>query len=346
MRSFRAHGKLLLTGEYLVLHGALALALPTRLGQTLEFEPAGEELQGAAGRLRWTALDAEGVRWFEGDFETARFDRIGAPADEVSERLTALLRAARRQNAGFLELQGPGAATGGTVTTRLEFPRDWGLGSSSTLVSLIAQWAEVDPFPLQEAVFGGSGYDVACAQAEGPVLFKRVEVGEGVVEALAGAPPPPPRSYRPVSQPTDFAPPYAEHLHFVHLGRKQDSRDAIAAFEAQAASPARLQSWLTTVLHLTMQIQHASEFEDAVKHLAKHEEVIGALLGRTPIQAERFGDFSPRLGGVIKSLGAWGGDFALVASSASPDDLRDYFASHGLTTFVPWPDMILQPPTA
>lgn len=31
----RANGKLLLTGEYLVLDGALSLAFPTRKGQTL-----------------------------------------------------------------------------------------------------------------------------------------------------------------------------------------------------------------------------------------------------------------------------------------------------------------------
>ena len=35
MKSFSAHGKLLLTGEYLVLKGAIALGLPTRLGQSL-----------------------------------------------------------------------------------------------------------------------------------------------------------------------------------------------------------------------------------------------------------------------------------------------------------------------
>ena len=35
MNTYRANGKLLLTGEYLVLKGALALALPTKLGQTM-----------------------------------------------------------------------------------------------------------------------------------------------------------------------------------------------------------------------------------------------------------------------------------------------------------------------
>ena len=35
MDAFYSHGKLLLTGEYLVLDGALALAVPCKLGQSL-----------------------------------------------------------------------------------------------------------------------------------------------------------------------------------------------------------------------------------------------------------------------------------------------------------------------
>ncbi|MEM0993828.1 MAG: GHMP kinase, partial [Bacteroidota bacterium] len=34
--SYYAHGKLLLTGEYAVLDGAVALAVPSKLGQRLD----------------------------------------------------------------------------------------------------------------------------------------------------------------------------------------------------------------------------------------------------------------------------------------------------------------------
>ena len=30
------------------------------------------------------------------------------------------------------------------VTTKLDFPKNWGLGTSSTLINNIAQWAQVD----------------------------------------------------------------------------------------------------------------------------------------------------------------------------------------------------------
>ena len=41
-QSFYAHGKLLITSEYLVLDGAEALALPTVYGQSLEVETIDE----------------------------------------------------------------------------------------------------------------------------------------------------------------------------------------------------------------------------------------------------------------------------------------------------------------
>jgi hypothetical protein len=64
---------------------------------------------------------------------------------------------------------------GGLVETHLEFDRSWGLGSSSTLISNIALWANINPYLLLEQSFGGSGYDVACAQANGPLLYIRNE---------------------------------------------------------------------------------------------------------------------------------------------------------------------------
>ena len=57
MSQFQAHGKFLLTGEYLVLKGALALAIPLKLGQTLSVETC----HGAS--LQWNAYKPDGP-WF------------------------------------------------------------------------------------------------------------------------------------------------------------------------------------------------------------------------------------------------------------------------------------------
>ena len=57
------------------------------------------------------------------------------------------------------------------VKTNLTFPRDWGLGTSSTLINNIAQWAKVDAFQLLWNSFSGSGYDIANAQYNTPILY-------------------------------------------------------------------------------------------------------------------------------------------------------------------------------
>ncbi|MBQ0741502.1 mevalonate kinase, partial [Aquimarina celericrescens] len=55
--------------------------------------------------------------------------------------------------------------------TRLEFPKNWGLGTSSTLITNVSKWASVDPYQLLEKTFGGSGYDIACAKSEFPLVY-------------------------------------------------------------------------------------------------------------------------------------------------------------------------------
>ena len=44
MNSFHANGKLLISGEYVVLDGGLALAIPTKKGQFLHFEPTNHSI--------------------------------------------------------------------------------------------------------------------------------------------------------------------------------------------------------------------------------------------------------------------------------------------------------------
>ncbi|HUH45900.1 MAG TPA: hypothetical protein VLZ54_02000, partial [Arenibacter sp.] len=57
--SFYSNGKLLITGEYLVLDGALSLAIPTLYGQSLTIRPTSEK------QLSWKSVDEKGKPWFE-----------------------------------------------------------------------------------------------------------------------------------------------------------------------------------------------------------------------------------------------------------------------------------------
>jgi mevalonate kinase len=59
LNTFYSNGKLLLTGEYLVLEGATALAVPTKFGQDLSVEKIKEP------QLIWGSFTNTGDCWFE-----------------------------------------------------------------------------------------------------------------------------------------------------------------------------------------------------------------------------------------------------------------------------------------
>src|SRR5690606_37997834 len=147
MKSYYSNGKLLLTGEYVVLDGAIALALPTKLGQVLEVGDREEE------GILWKSYDEKNSLWFEEEFRIKETEIVGSDKDEVSRRLSSILTEAHRANPERLSGKG-----GYKVSSRLDFNRNWGLGSSSTLINNIAQWFDVDAYWLLKQSFGGSGY--------------------------------------------------------------------------------------------------------------------------------------------------------------------------------------------
>ncbi len=302
MTRYYSHGKLLLSGEYLILDGAVGLALPTIPGQDLVVEDED------SGLVRWESVDEKEQTWFAAEFELEDFEltvRFGE--EKVGLQLQEILRTARMMNTRFLT-----ASEGCRVRTALEFPRDWGLGSSSTLINNVAKWADRNPFKLLEISFGGSGYDIACANSEKP-LFYRLE--DGHPKALV----------------VDFDPPFKDNLYFVHLNRKQSSRDSIAVYE-------ELQDFSDQTLdHISAigkELARCSTQGDFNMLLREHERIIGRVLRQKPVQEDLFPDFK----GQIKSLGAWGGDFVLASAEEDPGD---YFRTKGYATIIPYRDLIL-----
>lgn len=290
MNTWRARGKLLLTGEYAVLDGALALAWPARRGQTLSFEPG-------ADLLRWHSADADGSTWFEAVFQPEGWQVLRTSDEEVAQRLQQVLIFASTANSNF--------RPAGQVRTQLEFPRHWGLGSSSTLIANIAAWANVDAHALLAATFGGSGYDLACAHANGPILYQR-------------------REGLPWAAPADFHPPFLAQLWVAWLGRKQDSREGIRRYKAHTSqiTPA----WTAQISQLTQACLDAANLPTFEDLLRRHEQLISKLLDLPTIQAQQFADYW----GVVKSLGAWGGDFVLLTHAGEEASLRQYLQSKGI----------------
>ena len=302
MKTFYSHGKLLLSGEYLILDGAVGLALPTIPGQDLVVE------EDDSGSLFWESVDEKEQTWFTAEFDLEDFEIIQFKGEEqVGEQLQKILRNARRMNPRFLT-----ASEGCKVRTALEFSRDWGLGSSSTLINNVAKWADRNPFQLLESSFGGSGYDIACANSEKPLFF-RLEDGK-------------PKAYQ-----VDFDPPFKTDLYFVHLNRKQSSRESIAVYEEAQDFDDQTLDHISAIGKEIARCATRSDFNMLMK---EHERIIGKVLGQPPVQEELFPDFE----GQIKSLGAWGWDFIMATGKAFE---MDYFRTKGYTTLRSYRELIL-----
>ena len=161
-KTFYSNGKLFIAGEYLVLDGADAFALPTKFGQDLVIDEQEDK------QIEWKSYDHDNHLWFE---ETISFDEVikgsDPQIDTVKSTLINILNAAYALNPKFID-----GAKGYKVSTHLSFPKNWGLGTSSTLINNIAQWTETNAFTLLKNSFGGSGYDIACAQNNTPVLYR------------------------------------------------------------------------------------------------------------------------------------------------------------------------------
>ena len=297
---FRANGKLLLAGEYFVLDGALALALPTRLGQTLKVETVSQ--QDTA--LHWQSVDETGKVWFK--MTTLRnLQPLQSSHKKMGERLSKLLIAA------FGELPDDKQFS---VTMTNDFPRLWGLGSSSTLVSLVAQWSNTNPYPLNEQIFGGSGYDIACAAATSPILYQKTK-NEPIVTEVA------------------FKPLFKEAFYFVYLNQKQDSTKAVAQYKKLDSTTKT--TTIPKISDLTKAILAADNLIEMETLLLAHERTIAAALQFERAQDLYFSDYW----GIIKSLGAWGGDFVLATSNRPAEETLAYFKRKGFATVLRWDDL-------
>lgn len=301
MKTFFSRGKLLITAEYLVLDGALALAVPVKFGQSLIVQPQKESM------LLWKSLDETGKIWFEGAFVSNTKTIEALQNNEVSNRLTDILNAAKILNPNFLN-----NSKGFDITTQLEFSRSWGLGSSSTLINNIAQWAHVDAYQLLKLTFGGSGYDIACAQNNSAITYQ-----------LQG-------NKRHVDK-VDFNPEFRDQLFFIHLNKKQDSRKGIATYNERKKN---IKSELSAISKITSQFLKCSDLDEFELLISDHEKIISNTIKAKPIKELLFKDYQ----GAIKSLGAWGGDFVLV--TGNQEDMT-YFKNKGFSTIIRFTDMLL-----
>ena len=201
---------------------------------------------------------------------------------------------------------------GFSVKTNLTFPRNWGLGTSSTLINNIAQWAKVDAFKLLLNSFGGSGYDIACAQNDLPITY-RLKEGIPKIEVV------------------EFNPSFYDNLFFVHLNIKQDSKKGIQRYKEKRG---KLTNDISRVSEITDELIICKELLEFEKLIEEHEQIISKIIQNKPVKEIAFPDYF----GAIKSLGAWGGDFVLATGD---ERTPRYFKEKGFETVIPFNKMIL-----
>ncbi len=298
LERYYSHGKLLISGEYFVLQGAKSLAVPTKLGQSLEFE------SNDSGKLRWQSFDYHGNLWFETELRLPDFEVIHVKNKIHLPFLLTLLKISGQLNSTFVE------RISGRVQNHVEFHLDWGLGSSSTLIHNIAQWAHIDSFCLGKKSTSGSLYDLAVAQFNSPIIYQII-------------------GHQRISEIIEFNPPFLSFLFLIHLNRKQKTNSEIQKFNQIKVD----KKDINKISEITENIKECRDFKIFNELLHQHECLLSKILQTETIQSRLFSDFK----GVIKSLGAWNGDF-ILASGAT--DTIEYFKRKGYTTILKFSDLI------
>jgi len=292
-------GKLMLTSEYVAVDGALVLAVPTKLGQEFFFDESDDE----RSLIYWNAYHQDQL-WLETIIDYKTWTIIKTNDQKASEFILKVLK-------NVQELSEIKFKTNNSyhLKTNLQFPSDFGLGSSSTLMSNLGEWAEIDPFVLNEISLGGSGYDVAVAKEKSAVLYSRF----------------PERVYEKVN----FDPSFKDDLIFIHLNQKQDTREGISHYKSKATSTELINEYS----ELTKLVLNSQNLEEFSQLMTIHEQKLAIFLGTSTVKEKYFQNYP----GFVKSLGAWGGDFVLASKFG---DYKAYFKTQGFGKIFSWDDLI------
>jgi mevalonate kinase len=299
---YYANGKLLISGEYLALKGALALAAATKHKQFLYYD------NNASNIIYWKSFDNDECLWFEGEFSSLNYNVIKSSNKEIGLKLSALLKAA-------FELSDKNKVISGIITTQLDFSRFWGLGTSSTLSSLIAQLFDIKAMELHFKTSNGSGYDVACANINSAIIYKLLDKNKTSIV------------------PVFWNPSFKNNIFFVYLNKKQNSSIQVNDF-IEKTSNVELHNQITSISNISKNILECKSLKEFESLIAKHEEILSLILKTKTIKDKLFKDYV----GAIKSLGSWGGDFVLATGNIYS---REYFKEKGYNTILEFDELIL-----
>jgi mevalonate kinase len=301
---FFSHGKLLLSGEFLVLEGATALAVPLKSGQHLNVSEGKDP-----SILEWTSKHGK-RQWFECKYHLRELEIINSSDMGRAEFIRKILASGIKNNTLF-----PHKLEGKKVEAILDFDPAWGWGSSSTLTSNIALWSETNPFDLFFDTQEGSGYDIACARASSPILYTMNRNSPAITE---------------VSLKKAVTP----YIYFVYLGHKQSTADGIRLYrQSRIFDKMDIQS----ISEISLEMVKATDLEDFNALIKEHEKIIARVIQKRPVKQELFADFP----GEVKSLGTWGGDFVMMTFEGDEQELKNYLQPKKLNNVFSFAEIVI-----
>ena len=295
MKSFHSNGKLLISGEYLVLDGALSLALPCKFGQYLNFT------EDSNGTLEWISKDMNDTIWFTAYFEAKTFKVLKTSNYNTVKWVKKILEFCNKNSLTNKSLQGK-------IECKLEFPNNWGLGSSSTLLNNLANLYEINPYDLHFSTTNGSGYDIACAGSNSALTYQ-------VIENI------------PQVKKMDWSPVFKDEILFIFLKKKQKSNLEVKRFKELKKDP----DLISRISSITKEIIYSKTIEEFEHLLDEHEAITGQYIQSETVKSKYFSDYE----GSVKSLGAWGGDFVLATRKN-----KNYFLDKGFDTILSFSEII------
>jgi mevalonate kinase len=220
----------------------------------------------------------------------------------------------------------------GKVVSSVNFDMEWGLGSSSSLISNVAFMFSINPFTLHFNVSKGSGYDVACSRSDGPIIY-RLNYKTDIYKTASGNPLNPEYFQVPVYSKVNFNPHFKNKLFFAWSGRKQNSAISVEKFNSQSTVK---EEDIQKITRISRDIISTPDTESFIRLLKEHDEIISGILGEEPLSLTEFRGFP----GYVKSLGAWGGDFILIVWEGNVDELMHLLKQKGIEVVFPFDKLI------
>ena len=255
--------------------------------------------------INWKSINFDGNIWFECLIKSDNLKVKSTSSQKISNTLVKIINFIRDYNPSFLK------KSGSDISTNLTFEKNLGLGSSSTLISNLSKISGVNPYTINNKIFKGSGYDIACAESISPILYK-LDKDQKIINEVS------------------FKPAFNGHIYFVYLNKKQNSISEIEKYNKNKAS----NSIINEISDITSEILVCDSIDRFNKLIEAHELIISKLISKQTVKDLLFKDFD----GYIKSLGAWGGDMIMVSSEIDPSK---YFIEKGYSTIFKFKELLV-----